>query len=86
MDTHADSHVAAAPDGIGLLLGVSEFPATPAGCARLLCWLQGFGAVCLAGIGGTGSYGAGLARHFAAAGIQVVEVDRSDRQDRRRRG
>jgi transposase len=86
VDTHADSHVAAALDGTGGLLGVSEFPATPAGYARLLCWLQGFGTVCLAGIEGTGSYGAGLARHFAAAGIRVVEVDRSDRQDRRRRG
>jgi len=49
-------------------------------------WLGGFGTVCLAGIEGTGSYGAGLARHIAAAGIRVVEVDRSDRQDRRRRG
>src|SRR5207344_299370 len=46
----------------------------------------GFGTVCLAGIEGTGSYGAGLARHIAAAGVRVVEVDRSDRQDRRRAG
>ena len=42
--------------------------------------------MCLAGIEGTGSYGAGLARHITAAGIRVVEVDRSDRQDRRRQG
>ncbi len=35
--------------------------------------------VCLVGIEGTGSYGAGLARHVAAAGIRVVEADRSDR-------
>jgi hypothetical protein len=61
VDTHAGSHVAAALDGIGGLLGVSEFPATPAGCAQLLGWLQGFGVVCLVGIEGTGSYGAGLA-------------------------
>ena len=40
----------------------------------------------LVGIEGTGSYGAGLARHITAAGIRVVEVDRSDRQDRRRQG
>jgi transposase len=52
----------------------------------LLEWLGGFGTVCLVGIEGTGSYGAGLARHITAAGIRVVEVDRSDRQDRRRRG
>ena len=86
VDTHADVHVAAALDPIGGLLGVREFPATPAGYAGLLGWLGGFGTVCLVGIEGTGSYGAGLARHIAAAGVRVVEVDRSDRQDRRRAG
>ncbi|HXZ69771.1 MAG TPA: transposase [Streptosporangiaceae bacterium] len=86
VDTHADVHVAAALDPIGGLLGVAEFPASPAGYARLLAWLGGFGTVCLVGIEGTGSYGARLARHVAAAGLQVVEVDRSDSQDRRRQG
>jgi hypothetical protein len=84
VDTHADVHVAAALDPIGGLLGVREFPATTAGYARLLGWLAGFGPVCLVGIEGTGSYGAGLARHLAAAGVRVVEAGRSDRQDRRR--
>jgi transposase len=83
VDTHADMHVAAALDAVGGLLGVQEFPATPAGYGRLL---GGFGTVCLAGVEGTGSYGAGLARHLAAAGVRVVEVDRSGRQDRRRAG
>jgi transposase len=86
VDTHADTHVAAALDRVGGLLGVQEFPATVAGYGRLLDWLGGFGTVCLVGIEGTGSYGAGLARHMAAAGVRVVEVDRSDRQDRRRAG
>ena len=86
VDTHADMHVAAALDPIGGLLGVEEFPVSPAGYARLLGWLGGFGTVALVGIEGTGSYGAGLARHVTAAGIRVVEVDRSDRQDRRRQG
>jgi transposase len=86
VDTHADTHVAAALDPVGGLLGVQEFPATPAGYARLLSWLGGFGTVCLVGIEGTGSYGAGLARHITAGGVRVVEVDRSDRQDRRRAG
>jgi transposase len=86
VDTHADTHVAAALDPIGGLLGVRQFPASAAGYARLLEWLGGFGTVCLVGIEGTGSYGAGLARHVTAAGIRVVEVDRSDRQDRRRQG
>src|SRR5580704_8490394 len=49
-------------------------------------WAGGFGTVALAGIEGTGSYGAGLARHVTAAGIRVVEAVRSDRQDRRRHG
>src|SRR5262245_26573273 len=86
VDTHADAHVAAALDPIGGLLGVAEFPAAPAGYAQLLGWLGGFGTVCLVGVEGTGSYGAGLARHIAAAGVRVVEVDRCDRQDRRRAG
>jgi hypothetical protein len=73
VDTHADTHMAAALDRVGGLLGVREFPATPAGYARLLAWLGGFGTVSLVGIEGTGSYGAGLARHITAAGIRVVE-------------
>src|SRR6266851_1651568 len=86
VDTHADTHVAAALDPVGGLLGVREFPVTAAGYAGLLGWLGEFGTVCLVGIEGTGSYGAGLARHLSAAGVRVVEVDRSDRQDRRRQG
>ncbi len=86
VDTHADVHVAAALDPVGGLLGVREFPVTPAGYAGLLGWLGGFGTVCLVGIEGTGSYGAGLARHITAAGVRVVEAGRSDRQDRRRQG
>jgi transposase len=86
VDTHADTHVAAALDPLGALLGVREFPATADGYADLLDWLAGFGTVALVGVEGTGSYGAGLARHLAAAGIRVVEVDRADRQDRRRAG
>ena len=35
---------------------------------------------------GTGSYGAGLARHLTAAGVDVVDVNRPNRQMRRRRG
>jgi len=86
VDTHADVHVAAALDPIGGLLGVAELATTPAGYARLLGWLGGFGTVCLVGIEGTGSYGAGLSRHVTAAGARVVEAGRSDRQDRRRQG
>ena len=86
VDTHSGMHVAAALDPIGGLLGVREFPATAAGYAELLDWLRSFGTVTLAGVEGTGSYGAGLARYLSAAGVRVVEVDRPDRQDRARQG
>jgi transposase len=77
VDTHCGAHVAAALDPVGGLLGVREFAATPVGSTGPLEWSAGFGTVCLVGIEGTGSYGAGLARHVTAAGIRVVEVDRS---------
>ena len=67
-------------------LGVREFPATAAGYVALLGWLAGFGTVALVGVERTGRYGAALARHLAAAGVRVVEVDRADRQDRHRQG
>jgi transposase len=86
VDTHADVHVAAALDPIGGLLGVESFEVTAAGYAKLLAWLADFGTVRLVGVEGTGSYGAGLARHLAAAGVRVVEVDRADRADRHRQG
>ena len=86
VDTHAEVHVAAALDPLGGLLGVQEFPATATGYAQLLDWLGGFGTIIVVGVEGAGSYGAGLARHLAAAGVAVVEVDRADRQDRHRAG
>src|SRR5260221_7083967 len=78
-DTHADTHVAAALDPIGGLLGVREVPVTPAGYAGLVEWLTRVGAVALVGIEGTRSYGAGLAPHVTTAGIPGVEGDPSDR-------
>jgi len=86
VDTHLDLNVAAALDAIGGLLEVAEFPATSGGHRRLLGWLAGFGPVTRAGVEGTGSYGAGLARYLRSAGVEVVEVDRPNRQARRRAG
>src|SRR6202020_785405 len=45
-----------------------------------------FGSVELIGVEGTGSYGAGLTRHLLDQGHAVVEVDRPNRQRRRRKG
>ena len=46
----------------------------------------GFGTVDRVGVEGTGAYGAGLARHLRGRGLMVIEVDRPNRQDRRRNG
>jgi transposase len=86
VDTHLDVHVAAALDDIGGLLGVESFEASAAGNDKLLGWLGSFGSITRVGVEGTGSYGAGLARHLRAAGVEVVEVDRPNRQARRRTG
>ena len=86
VDTHADVHVAAAVDANGGVLGVESFATTPAGYARLHGWLSSFGAVDRVGVEGTGAYGAGLARHLRGHGLVVIEVDRPNRQERRRNG
>jgi transposase len=86
VDTHKDTHTAAALDSAGRLLGSAQFPATGSGYGRLLDWLRGFGTLVRVGVEGTGAYGAGLARHLAAAGVVVVEIDRPDRKARRWQG
>ena len=72
VDTHLDTHVAAALDERGGLLGVECFETTPAGYAELHDWLSGFGEVELIGVEGTGSYGVGLARYLTRAGVAGV--------------
>lgn len=86
VDTHRDFHVAAAKDSLGRDLGTQKFPATAAGYAALVAWLRGFGPVELVGVEGTGCYGAGLSTVLLAEGIAVVEVNRPNRQKRRRTG
>jgi transposase len=86
VDTHLDVHVAAALDPIGGVLGVESFVATPRGYQALLEWMRRFGTVTKVGVEGTGAYGAGLTRFLQRAGIEVVEVDRPNRQVRRQKG
>jgi transposase len=86
VDTHRDTHVFAALDSIGGLLGVETFTADAAGYRAALDWLQAFGEIERVGVEGTGAYGAGLTRVLMEAGVDVVEVDRPNRQVRRRSG
>jgi transposase len=83
VDTHLDIHVAAALDANGGVLGIESFATTPQGFSALYGWLAGFGPVARVGVEGTGAYGAGLARHLRGEGLEVIEVDRPNRQLRR---
>lgn len=87
VDTHADTHTAAVLDATGQLMGHATFAADPAGYSQLWTWMAAFTAnsrtVTRVGVEGTGAYGVGLTRHLQAVGVEVVEVDRSDRKARR---
>ncbi|WUO83638.1 IS110 family transposase [Streptomyces caniferus] len=83
MDTHRDTHVAAVLSSLGAVLGTEGFPATAAGYRALLEWAGGLGTVRKAGVEGTGSFGAALSRYLLSQGVEVFEVNRPDRTDRR---
>ena len=86
VDTHKDTHVTAAVDTTGRLLGTASFAANAAGYRNLLVWLRSHGRVGCVGVEGTGSYGAGLARYLTKMAVEVIEVNRPNRQLRRRLG
>jgi transposase len=86
IDTHKDIHAAAVIDMRGALLGTELFSTTRAGYRALMRWMRSYGDVRQVGVEGTGSYGAGVTRHLTEAGVEVFEVARPDRSDRRRRG
>ena len=86
IDTHKHTHVAVLLDGLGRVGGELQFPATDAGARRLLTWNQDLGGALVAGVEGTGSYGYQLTRALQRAGLTVLEVNRPDRANRRRKG
>lgn len=86
IDTHKHTHVAVLLDGLGRRVGGLQFPATDGGAAELLTWSREHGDPRTAGVEGTGSYGYQLTRSLQAAGLTVVEVNRPDRANRRRKG
>lgn len=86
VDTHSDQHTAVVINGVGQVQATIEVPATAAGYRRLVGWARSHGQLSRAGVEGTGAYGAGLCRHLRKVGVEVIEVDRPNRQQRRRRG
>ena len=88
-DTHADSHtlvMVAAPSGGRI--GMRSVDNDADGYAAAVSWIveQAPGPRLVIGLEGTRSYGVGLARALAAAGLTVVEVERPKREARRGRG
>lgn len=87
VDTHADTHVAAVYDATTTaLLDTATFRADSCGYQAMSDWFEKHGTIDRVGIEGTGMYGAGLFAHLRAAGVEVIEVDRPDRQQRQRDG
>jgi len=87
VDTHSDTHTVVAVDGVsGMRLGTAVFPADRGGYQGLWDWLNRFGVLGRVGIEGTGSYGAGLARFLHDRQVEVIEVNRPNRQQRRLTG
>ena len=86
VDTHQDFHVAAVIDEDGAVLGSQSFSTTRAGYRAMLRWLRSYGELAKVGVESTGTYGAGITRHLALAGVPVLEVTGPDPARRRGKG
>ncbi len=86
VDTHLDVHVGVVIDQAGKLLGTRSVSANSVGYRDLFSWASSFGIVTIAGVEGTGTYGAGLCRLLTDNGVRVLEVNRPDRAIRRLQG
>ncbi len=86
VDSHAETHHAAALDERGALLATQSFQATTPGYCQLLDWLSSFGTIDTIAVESTGSDAAALVRYLREHGIQVVEVNQPHAHTRRRVG
>jgi transposase len=86
VDTHLDLHVAVVLDQLGRRLGDLTVPTTKKGYESLLAWAESFGPIRCAGVEGTSSYGAGVARYLRAMVVPVMEIERPKRRHLRRKG
>jgi transposase len=86
IDTHGETIHVAVIDAHARELGDREFPTTPAGYRRAISFLESFGEIAVIGVEGTSSYGAGFTQAALRAGIDLLEVVRPDRSERRRLG
>lgn len=86
VDSHKDTiHVAIITE-IGQPVTDREFPTTVAGYRRAVAWLIEHGPIEAVGVEGTSSYGVGITTELLAAGVPVVEVNRTRPAEKRRQG
>jgi transposase len=83
VDTHKDTHVVAALDQLGQLIGELRIEANTVGYGELVAWARALGEDVVIGIEGAGSYGAGLCGHLEREDLSVFEVERPCRRERR---
>ena len=86
VDTHQNLHTAAIVSLDGAVLGTESFSTTRAGYRAMLRWFQSHGELLHVGVESTGTYGAGITRHLALAGVPVLEVTGPDPATRRAKG
>ena len=85
VDTHRDTHRAEIAGPAGVPIATTQIPNTSAGFTALLGWMAEHspGPRILLAVEGSRSYGIGLTRAAAAAGLAVIEVGRPTRTHRR---
>lgn len=87
-DTHSQVHQLELTAPTGAVISTVSVSNDAAGFAAVLEWVGAHapGPRLIAGLEGTRSYGAGLARALSAAGVVVVEVEQPSRKARRGKG
>jgi transposase len=87
-DTHKDTHTLEMLSPVGAVIATVNIENADEGFAVALDWIAEHapGSRVLVGLEGTRSYGLGLARALTGAGLNVIEVERPKREQRRGRG
>lgn len=88
VDTHRDTHEVEIALPTGRAIATTKVDNDSGGFADLLAWIfdHAPGPRLAVSIEGTRSYGAGLARAVAAAGLMVIECEQPNRKQRRGKG
>jgi transposase len=86
IDTHADTHHVAVINEHGKPIADQEFLAVGSGYRKIVEFITSHGTVMAVGVEGTGSYGAELTKILRGAGMNVLDINRPNRAERRLRG